>query len=93
MECAERAGFYGLQFNAVVETHAVDLRLWRPLGFEVTGTLPVVLRRPERDHLGLSLIPRGIVGRLPVEHGPGDDQLPGSIAVGCIRRAADGRKK
>ncbi len=37
---ARERGFAGMQFNAVVETNEVAVRLWRSLGFEIVGTVP-----------------------------------------------------
>jgi L-amino acid N-acyltransferase YncA len=41
--CLERArerGFTAMQFNAVVSTNTVAVRLWRSLGFIIVGTIP-----------------------------------------------------
>jgi len=35
LAAARAAGFRGMQFNAVVETNTVAVRLWRSLGLEV----------------------------------------------------------
>src|SRR5262249_42600358 len=34
------AGFASIQFNAVVESNAAAVHLWRSLGFEIIGTVP-----------------------------------------------------
>lgn len=40
VEWAAREGYRGIQFNAVVETNTVAVRLWQSLGFEIIGTVP-----------------------------------------------------
>jgi ribosomal protein S18 acetylase RimI-like enzyme len=37
---ARRLGYRAMQFNLVVATNTVAVRLWRKLGFAVVGTLP-----------------------------------------------------
>ncbi len=37
---ARRLGFLAMQFNLVVSTNEVAVRLWQKLGFEIIGTLP-----------------------------------------------------
>jgi ribosomal protein S18 acetylase RimI-like enzyme len=41
--CLDRArelGYRAMQFNAVVSTNTVAVRLWRSLGFIIVGTIP-----------------------------------------------------
>lgn len=45
---ARRLGFLAMQFNFVVSTNDVAIRLWRQLGFEIVGTLPGVFRHPDQ---------------------------------------------
>ena len=40
VEWARSAGYRGMQFNAVVETNTVAVRLWESLGFEILTTVP-----------------------------------------------------
>ena len=37
---ARRLGFRAMQFNFVVSTNEVAVRLWKRLGFQIVGTLP-----------------------------------------------------
>jgi L-amino acid N-acyltransferase YncA len=37
---ARRAGYRAIQFNAVVETNAPAVHLWRSLGFDILATVP-----------------------------------------------------
>lgn len=49
-------GFAGIQFNAVVETNTVAVRLWQDLGFEVVGTVPRAFESPTRGRVGLHVM-------------------------------------
>ncbi|MFC8599163.1 GNAT family N-acetyltransferase [Isoptericola sp. NPDC057191] len=49
-------GFRGIQFNAVVESNEVAVRLWRSLGFEVVGTVPGAFRSPAHGYVGLHVM-------------------------------------
>jgi L-amino acid N-acyltransferase YncA len=44
---ARSLGFSGIQFNLVIRTNEVAVRLWHRLGFEVVGTMPRVFRHPD----------------------------------------------
>ena len=37
---ARRLGFQAMQFNFMVSTNEVAVRLWQKLGFRIIGTLP-----------------------------------------------------
>ena len=51
-----RAGFAGIQFNAVVESNEVAVGLWRSLGFEVVGTVPGAFRSRRHGRVGLHVM-------------------------------------
>ena len=51
-------GFRSMQFNAVVETNAAAVALWRSLGFEVLATIPEAFRHPSGGLVGLHLMYR-----------------------------------
>ena len=55
---AREAGFRSMQFNAVVETNAAAVRLWRSLGFEVIGTVPEAFDHPRHGFVGLHVMYR-----------------------------------
>jgi GNAT superfamily N-acetyltransferase len=55
---ARRAGFHGLQFNAVVESNLRAVRLYRSLGFEILGTVPQGFWHPTDDYVGLHVMYR-----------------------------------
>jgi GNAT superfamily N-acetyltransferase len=40
LDRARRLGYTAMQFNAVVSTNTVAVRLWRSLGFIIVGTVP-----------------------------------------------------
>ncbi|PUA82311.1 GNAT family N-acetyltransferase [Nocardioides currus] len=50
------AGFAGIQFNAVVETNTVAVRLWQDLGFEIVGTVPRAFDHPTHGRVGLHVM-------------------------------------
>jgi L-amino acid N-acyltransferase YncA len=58
LEWARDAGFRSMQFNAVVETNAAAVRLWRSLGFEVIGTVPEAFDHRRHGYVGLHVMYR-----------------------------------
>jgi len=44
LDQARREGFLAMQFNHVVSTNSAAIRLWKKLGFAITGTLPKAFR-------------------------------------------------
>jgi L-amino acid N-acyltransferase YncA len=58
LELARAAGYRSMQFNAVVETNAAAVRLWRSLGFEVMGTVPEAFDHPRHGYVGLHVMYR-----------------------------------
>ena len=55
---ARRSGFRAIQFNAVVETNARAVQLWRSLGFEVVGRAPEAFEHPKHGYVGLLIMHR-----------------------------------
>ena len=55
---ARGQGYRAMQFNAVVETNARAVALWRSLGFEVLGTLPEGFHHPTQGYVGLHIMYR-----------------------------------
>jgi hypothetical protein len=45
-------------FNAVVETNAGAVALWRSLGFEVLATIPEAFHHPAAGYVGLHVMHR-----------------------------------
>jgi L-amino acid N-acyltransferase YncA len=54
--CAD--GYRAMQFNAVVETNAGAVRLWRSLGFTVLATVPGAFQHPTLGYVGLHVMHR-----------------------------------
>ncbi|MDE0774936.1 MAG: GNAT family N-acetyltransferase [Nocardioides sp.] len=50
------AGFAAIQFNAVVETNTVAVRLWQSLGFEIVGTVPGAFDSATHGRVGLHVM-------------------------------------
>lgn len=53
---ARAAGYAGIQFNAVVETNAAAVHLWRSLGFDIIGTVPGAFDHAEHGRVGLHVM-------------------------------------
>ncbi|WP_446663921.1 N-acetyltransferase family protein [Flexivirga sp. B27] len=49
-------GFHSIQFNAVVESNTVAVKLWKSLGFTVIGTVPEAFRLPDGRLVGLHVM-------------------------------------
>jgi GNAT superfamily N-acetyltransferase len=58
IEWARESGFRAIQFNAVVETNAPAVALWRGLGFEVVGRVPEAFEHPRHGYVGLLIMHR-----------------------------------
>jgi GNAT superfamily N-acetyltransferase len=56
VEWARRGGYQGIQFNAVVETNAVAMHLWRSLGFELLATVPGAFEHRTLGRVGLNIL-------------------------------------
>ncbi len=48
---ARRLGFRAMQFNFVVSTNTVAVRLWQKLGFAIAGTLPGAFAHPRLGYV------------------------------------------
>jgi GNAT superfamily N-acetyltransferase len=55
---AREQGYAAMQFNAVVESNVVAVRLWRALGFEIVGTVPEAFEHPALGRVGLHVMHR-----------------------------------
>ncbi|WP_127479975.1 GNAT family N-acetyltransferase [Nocardioides pantholopis] len=49
-------GFHAIQFNAVVETNTVAVRLWQALGFRIIGTVPRAFDSAAHGLVGLHVM-------------------------------------
>jgi len=57
---ARRPGYRGMQFNAVAESNAAAVALWRSLGFTVLGTVPAAFRHARLGPVGLHIMYRAL---------------------------------
>jgi len=48
---ARRLGFRAMQFNYVISTNTVAIRLWEDLGFKTVGTLPNAFCHPDKGYV------------------------------------------
>jgi GNAT superfamily N-acetyltransferase len=53
---ARSAGYQAIQFNAVVETNVVAVRLWQSLGFEILTTVPAAFNHAKQGRVGLHVM-------------------------------------
>lgn len=58
LEWARSTGYHAIQFNAVVETNAGAVALWRSLGFEILTTVPEAFDHPKHGLVGLHVMYR-----------------------------------
>jgi len=58
LEQARADGYRAMQFNAVVETNAPAIQLWRSFGFQILATVPEAFRHPEYGYVGLHIMYR-----------------------------------
>ena len=58
LEQARADGYRAMQFNAVVETNAGAVALWRSLGFDIVGTVPGAFDHPVQGAVGLHVMHR-----------------------------------
>lgn len=56
LEWARSSGFRSMQFNAVVETNTVAVRLWHSCGFQIVGTVPEAFDHPDQGLVGLHVM-------------------------------------
>jgi len=47
LEQARHAGFTAMQFNCVVSTNAIAVRLWQRHGFRIVGQVPGAFRHAQ----------------------------------------------
>lgn len=56
LEWARKEGYHGIQFNAVVESNAAAVHLWKSLGFEVMTTIPEAFDSASHGRVGLHVM-------------------------------------
>ena len=57
---ARARGYRAMQFNFVVGTNERAIRLWRSLGFEVVGRLPLAFRHPVQGYVDALVMYRAL---------------------------------
>ena len=60
LERDRERGFAAVQFNAVVSTNEVAVRLWESLGFAVVGRVPGAYRRGDGASADLLVMHRNL---------------------------------
>jgi GNAT superfamily N-acetyltransferase len=60
VERARSDGYEAMVFNAVVETNANAVALWRSLGFDVLATIPRAFDHPTQGKVGLLVMHRSL---------------------------------
>lgn len=55
---AKAAGFYAMQYNAVVESNVRAVWLWQSMGFRILATVPEAFNHPEIGYVGLHVMYR-----------------------------------
>lgn len=58
LDWARGQGYAAMQFNAVVESNEVAVRLWQALGFRIVGTVPEAFEHPSHGRVGLHVMHR-----------------------------------
>jgi L-amino acid N-acyltransferase YncA len=58
---ARLIGFRAMQFNYVISTNTLAIRLWQELGFEIVGTLPGAFRHPEKEYVDVYVMFRSLL--------------------------------
>ena len=58
MAAARAAGFLAMQFNCVVSTNEVAVKLWRKHGFAIVGTVPRAFRHATRGLVDIHVMHR-----------------------------------
>ncbi|MEV8509354.1 GNAT family N-acetyltransferase [Actinoplanes sp. NPDC051475] len=56
LDRARKEGYHGIQFNAVVESNAAAVHLWKSLGFEVMTTIPEAFDSASHGRVGLHVM-------------------------------------
>jgi ribosomal protein S18 acetylase RimI-like enzyme len=51
LDRARERGFRAMQFNIVISTNEVAIRLWQKFGFEIVGRLPEAFHHPKQGYV------------------------------------------
>jgi ribosomal protein S18 acetylase RimI-like enzyme len=58
---ARRLGFRAMQFNFVVSTNELAVKLWQDLGMKIVATLPGAFRHPEKGYVDVYVMFRSLL--------------------------------
>jgi ribosomal protein S18 acetylase RimI-like enzyme len=58
---ARRLGYRAMQFNLVISTNEVAVRLWKKLGFVIVGTLPGAFQHSKLDFVDAYVMHKSLV--------------------------------
>jgi GNAT superfamily N-acetyltransferase/AcrR family transcriptional regulator len=81
-------GYRAIQFNAVVSTNAAAVALWRSLGFEAVGAVPMAFRLPDGSCSDLLVMFLDLTGsRTPAAAAPRDgaDETRAAVIAAAAR--------
>ena len=62
LDNARKQGFKSIQFNIVVSTNVVAVRLWEKLGFTIVGTIPQGFNHRELGFVDIYIMHRSVDG-------------------------------
>jgi hypothetical protein len=85
---ARADGYRAMVFNAIVETNARAVKLWRSLGFDVLATVPEGFHHPVDGYVGCTSCTAASGARRGVGTRPSDEWRDGRPRAG--RRAHSG---
>lgn len=70
LQHAAALGFRAMQFNFVVSTNTVAIRLWQKLGFEIVGRLPLAFQHPSLGYVDALVMYQSLqpAGSRPLGH-------------------------
>lgn len=58
---AQRLGFRAMQYNCVVATNTVAVKLWQKLGLDIIGTLPGAFKHPRLGYVDAFVMYKSLV--------------------------------
>lgn len=58
---AQNLGYRSMQFNLVVSTNAVAVRLWQKLGFTIVGTLPGAFKHASQGYVDAYVMHKSLI--------------------------------
>jgi L-amino acid N-acyltransferase YncA len=59
---AKEQGYHGIQFNFVISTNEIAVKLWKSLGFEIIGTVPGGYHCKQQEYMDAYIMFRSLLG-------------------------------